>query len=114
MHALTPSSALGLAAALTALAPSGLARADDEWRVTGSMSIARDDHTASVLEDGRVVVASQGTSELYDPQAGAFKPSGSMAMVRSGHAAVRLKDGWVLVTGGQIDAVPWQTETAEI
>jgi hypothetical protein len=74
------------------------------FRATGSLAVPRTDHTATLLQDGRVLVAggdALGSAELYDPATGAFVTTGSMGVARRwGHAAARLADGRVLVTGG--------------
>ncbi len=76
---------------------------------TGQMVTARERHTATLLLDGRVLLAggstpgSEGvvaTAELYDPRTGTFGPTGSMTTARENHTATLLPDGRVLVTGG--------------
>jgi N-acetylneuraminic acid mutarotase len=67
------------------------------------MAAARSGHTATVLPDGRVLVAGGNTlasAELYDPDSGQWNATGSMAAARSGHTANLLPDGRVLVAGG--------------
>ncbi len=76
------------------------------------MNTARAQGTATLLSDGRVLIAggetegSDGlldplaTAELYDPQSGTFSPTGSMTAARFGHAATLLSDGRVLISGG--------------
>jgi PKD domain/Bacterial Ig-like domain/Galactose oxidase, central domain len=71
---------------------------------TGSMSVARDGHTATLLADGNVLAVG-GTddtaTELYNPSSGTWMPSGALADPRrSGHTATLLPDGRVLVAGG--------------
>ncbi|WP_437654672.1 Kelch repeat-containing protein [Sorangium sp. So ce1182] len=78
---------------------------------TGAMSVARANHTATRLLDGRVLVAggrgdtrcgvdAHSSAEIYDPRARQWTPAASMGSARSGHAATLLTDGWVLVLGG--------------
>ncbi len=77
---------------------------------TGSMADARAGHTATLLNDGRVLVvggidASDGfdnlaTAELYDPATGQFTRTGSLAQGRAHHTATLLNDGRVLIAGG--------------
>jgi Galactose oxidase, central domain/Kelch motif len=75
---------------------------------TGSMTTARDVHTATLLLDGRVLVTGGddtyphpvASAELYDPKTGTFSPTGSMTTVRDWHTATLLADGRVLVAGG--------------
>ncbi|WP_257462748.1 Ig-like domain-containing protein [Archangium lipolyticum] len=80
---------------------------------TGSMSTSRDDFTATVLTNGKVlVVGGQGggaSAELYDPATGSFSPTGSMPTYRRNHKAVRLNDGRVLVMGG-IESIGTQSQ----
>jgi hypothetical protein len=70
-------------------------------------------HTATLLADGRVLVAggvpdddpsaSLAAAELYDPITGRFTPTASLVTGRYEHAAVALGDGRVLVAGGSND-----------
>ena len=72
------------------------------FTATGSLNTARSGHTATLLLDGRVLIAAGAqkedqTAELYDPQTGSFTSTGSMTQDRFGHEAVRLEDGKVLI-----------------
>ncbi len=79
---------------------------------TGPLATARANATATVLLDGRVLVAggddgaggSLASAELYDVAAGAFSPAGSLGAARTRQTATRLAGGHVLVLGGRADA----------
>jgi hypothetical protein len=63
---------------------------------------------ATLLNDGRVFIASIPNAELYDPQTGRFTAtvaySGASPAIVS--TVVRLADGRVLINGGAVDEVP--------
>jgi hypothetical protein len=74
-----------------------------EWTFTGTMMVPRRDHTATLLEDGKVLIAGwfARTAELYDPATGSFAATGNTVYVHgSGATATRLLDGTVLLVGG--------------
>ena len=87
---------------------------------TGNMNQARSGHTATVLFDGRVLIAggdggrgrgTNETAELYDPASGTFIPTGPMNHPRELHTATLLKDGAVLIAAGLPQDA---SETAEV
>jgi hypothetical protein len=95
---------------------------------TGPMTGGRVFQTASLLSDGRVLIAGGlangrvyannptflATAEIYDPATGTFAATGSMADMRSYHTATVLADGRVLVAAGAVDAGVTTLPSAEI
>lgn len=104
----------------TLVATSGSVSASTTLNVTspsftrvGMMSTSRTYHTATLLSDGRVLVAggqtqasglsgavALATAEIYDPVTGEFTPTGSMSTARINHTATLLTNGMVLIVGG--------------
>src|SRR5262245_13413865 len=86
--------------------PVALARIDPSWVPTVSLNIARVEHTATLLANGKVLVAGGAnrgllnSAELYDPASGTWSATGSLTTARFGHTATLLPDGKVLVAGG--------------
>jgi len=82
--------------------------ASGTFTATGSLSVARSGHTATLLANGKVLIAGGGTdytslpssAELYDPETGLFSPTGSLVSARVAPTATLLTDGRILLTGG--------------
>jgi Galactose oxidase, central domain/Dockerin type I domain len=77
------------------------------WTATGSLATGRWNHTATLLPNGKVLVAggqgdtgSLASAELYDPASGTWTATGSLANGRDHHTATLLPDGKVLAAGG--------------
>jgi hypothetical protein len=67
---------------------------------TGALNQARNGHTATLLQDGRVLIAGgTKTAELYDPVTGVFTETGSMSVEHFFGRAILLRNGKVLITG---------------
>jgi len=85
--------------------------ANGTWTTTNSMLTTRSTHTATLLPDGRVLVAggygdgSYSTSELYGPDTGVWNPGGFMFNGHGIGTATILRNGKVLVTGGPDNSV---------
>ncbi len=73
------------------------------------LSVGRSGPTATVLHDGRVLIAGgysapgapRGVAELLDPRTNTIKPTAHMVVRRTGQTATLLRDGRVLMTGGR-------------
>ena len=100
---------------------------------TGSMVHPRADHSATTMQDGRVLLAggrgscvAQGSSlsgcelpelrdaEVYDPATGTFTPTGRMASARGATEGMLLADGRVLVLPTSTDSVDDSAGLVEI
>jgi hypothetical protein len=70
------------------------------WSATGSMDALFSEHTATLMADGKVLIAGGGSAALYDPTEGTWRATGQMIEQRDYHTATLLPDGRVLVAGG--------------
>jgi hypothetical protein len=78
-----------------------------QFQTTGNMEVARVSHTATLLNDGEVLIAGGtdgnvilSSAELFNPTSGIFTPTGNMSVPRESHTATLLNNGKVLITGG--------------
>jgi N-acetylneuraminic acid mutarotase len=92
------------------------------WSTAGFMSTNRQNHSATLLSSGKVLVAGGvpilssssfiflDSSEIYDPVTNTWGGSGTMSQVRAYHTATLLPDGRVVLVGGesQQGSVGWQ------
>ncbi len=75
---------------------------------TDDMLTGRVSHTATLLPDGRVLIAGGwgpdgilAAAELYDPATRTFLPAGSLLEARASHIAALLPSGTILIVGGE-------------
>ncbi|HWC18604.1 MAG TPA: kelch repeat-containing protein [Terriglobales bacterium] len=70
---------------------------------TLKMGARRSLHTATLLTNGKVLLAGGGnvSGELFDPATSMFSATGAMTVGRSSHTATLLRSGKVLIVGGQ-------------
>ena len=88
-----------------------VASSSGTFTLTGSLNTARRDHTATLLQNGEVLVAggtdvnnnlttALASAELYNPTTGKWTLTGSMSDARTAFTATLLANGEVLVAGG--------------
>ena len=85
---------------------------ENTWTTAGNLNVARANHTATTLLDGRVLIVGGEnetglgepqilkSAEIYDPLTESWSLANPMLTARIGHTATRLQDGRVLVVGG--------------
>ncbi|MEI7475178.1 MAG: kelch repeat-containing protein [bacterium] len=89
----------------------------------GSLKIGRYDHTATLLQDGRILIiggrggaehSTLNQAEIYDPTTKKSTKIGRINVARCNHTATLLKDGRVLITGGTGQGNQYNMASAEI
>jgi Galactose oxidase, central domain len=78
------------------------------FTATGSLITRRVYHTATRLQNGKVLIVGGvasptsflASAELYDPNTGTFSSTGNMSAARFFHTATLLANGMVLIAGG--------------
>nr|WP_295901924.1 kelch repeat-containing protein [uncultured Bdellovibrio sp.] len=84
------------------------------WSQAASLSQGRLNHTATALQDGKVLIVGGAinngasttclnTSALYDPASNTWSAAASLATGRCYHSATLLSDGRVMVIGGRTE-----------
>jgi hypothetical protein len=100
-----------LAPILVSLAWLSSAQSPNAFTPAGNLTRPREFHTATLLPNGKVLIAggfdtwngeTWASAELYDPSTGSFTPAGGMTIPRSMHSATLLPDGKVLIAGGDL------------
>jgi hypothetical protein len=95
--------------------------ATNTWSGGRAMHVARVQHTATLLANGKVLVAGgsptrtdffTASAELYDPATGTWTLTGNLITPRTGHTAELLASGLVLAFGGDSPGSP--TGSAEL
>jgi len=93
------------------------------WSPLTSMSETKAIHTATLLPNGKVLVAGgaqrdpvahRDSVQIFDPATNTWSPAANMNNARSGHTATLLGSGKVLVTGGFTGSGFTPQNTAEI
>jgi Kelch motif len=84
------------------------------FRAVGSMTTPREGHTATLLRDGRVLIAggspngirTTASAEIFDPRTATFTGISPMGVPREAHSATLLRSGKVLIAGGGRGGMP--------
>ena len=85
----------------------------------GTMTRPRTRNSATLLQDGRVLIVGgdttpglSPTAEIYDPVSGTFTETGAPTVWRGGDGVVLLRDGRVLFMGGSSFEFPYKSSSA--
>ncbi len=91
------------------------------WSFTDSLSDGRSGHTATLLNDGKVLITGGrgidnhlNSCEIYDPITNLWSSASNMLHKRLRHSAVLLSDGRVLISGGVTPDSTLGTRNCEI
>ena len=93
----------------------------ETWATVGNMADARQQHTATLLPNGKVLIAGGynapdanplSSAEIFDPATNTFSPAAASNNVHAAHNAVLLNDGTVLVAAGILSGAA--TNAAEL
>jgi trimeric autotransporter adhesin len=85
------------------------------WSKAASLITGREEHTATLLRNGNVLIAggtdgrnkALASAEIYDLAANRWRSAASMTTARLDHTATLLPSGKVLVVGGLLGPVPF-------
>ena len=90
-------------------APIVLAQSAGTFIPTGNMITHRHSHSATLLQNGKVLITGGwsnstllASAELFDPDTGTFSATGNMTTPHFNHSATLLPDGRVLIAGGRV------------
>jgi len=103
--------------AVTGSAPIQASSAPGLWSNAARLSTGREEHTATLLRNGAVLVTggtdgrgkALASAEVYNPVTNRWTPAGSMATARLDHTATLLPSGKVLGAGGLDASFPSST-----
>jgi Galactose oxidase, central domain/Kelch motif len=110
----------GIGAFVNPMDPRSLASAETydpitgRWTVAGTLSTPRVGHTATLLDDGTVLVVGGNrifsdplaSVEIFSPETGSWTTVASMTRPHDAHSATLLPDGRVLTVGGRSGDMP--------
>jgi hypothetical protein len=101
--------------------------ASGTWTATGTMAVAREGFTATLLPDGKVLAVGGtklvsgsyddvdlASAELYDPSTGSWTATARMTAARDGQTGTLLPNGKVLVAGGGSNMLATDQASAEL